>query len=250
MMRTSELSPIDPTTVNPFNPPINPNALNSGNKGISVEDVASYFKLAFNKHDSEKRILELAGEPAKLEVFKELIKNVHPLALGNVYRIYLQIRLLAKQLLKKHLIKTDPIIDKVIDALTENFYSHAHSIFYDEAVALFGKKVVKLASDDEETAIINLFDAYLELLQMHNMFSLREWIGDDLQKVLEQNGAVIQTSDSGYTFKLKMNIAQRSELPPNLNIQSPPGAPIPLIPNYPRAFNVDLVSMNWEAQSE
>jgi hypothetical protein len=246
-LKTSELSPIHPTTVNPFNPPINPAIPNSATKGISVEDVASYFKIAFNKQTDEKKILELTSDSAKLEVFKELIKNVHPLALGNVYRIYLQIRLLAKQLLIRHLKKTDETIEKVIKALTEDFYSHQHSIFYDEAVGLFGRKIIKLATESEKKAMANLFDAYSGALKMNRRFSLREWIGDELSKELVQDGAVIQSAGiPQYTYKVKMNISQRSELPPNLNIQSPPGAAIPLIPNYPRAFNVDLVSMNWE----
>ncbi len=77
MSDIAELSPIDPTTGNQFNPrdPTNP----ANQYGISVEDVAAFFELAKERGGIE-------SEPHRLEVFKLLAGNVHPLALGNVQR--------------------------------------------------------------------------------------------------------------------------------------------------------------------
>jgi hypothetical protein len=80
MMPGAELSPIDPTTGNQFNPvdPANP----QGRFGISVEDVVAYFKLAEDR-------AEIHDEAHRAQVFRELTSQVHPLALGNVQRVYI-----------------------------------------------------------------------------------------------------------------------------------------------------------------
>lgn len=253
MTKIGEISPIDPTTANQFNPLSNPQDPNSPPKGISVEDVASYFKFALkggrnNKDANEDkgRIVHLKEESSKLEVFKELTKNVNPLALGNVYRIYSQIRLLAKALLGKHLQKTDPRIGKIVNALVEEYFSHQHSIYADDAVEIFGGQIVKKANVGDEKSMLQLFQEYVKIMKIDEIFNLREFMGNDLEKDIEIDGAYIQSEFSTYVFKTKLKASQRTQLPPNINIQTPPGNPIPLIPNLPRAMNVDLISSQWE----
>lgn len=96
MSNLSELSPIDPSTANVFNPdePGNPQ-----NKiPISVEDVMAYFDLAKNKFG-----IKNDEELAKIfNKFVEANPQIHPLALGNVNRIHNLIRILARRLLKSH----------------------------------------------------------------------------------------------------------------------------------------------------
>lgn len=80
MSKIGQLSPIDPTTANPFNPPMNPqgNPADPRNrKPISVEDVQSYLNLSKDR-------VGLVSDRDRLEVFKELTKYIEPLALGNV----------------------------------------------------------------------------------------------------------------------------------------------------------------------
>ena len=117
MTQSAELSPIDPTVGNQFNPvdPRNPqNVL-----GISVEDVTAYFDLCKGKD------VGIKDERNLLEALKEMTAKVNPLALGNVQRVYLQIRMLAEKLLSLHLdSKRDAEkIKKIIEALTTKFYS-------------------------------------------------------------------------------------------------------------------------------
>lgn len=253
MTKIGELSPIDPTTANQFNPPSNPQDPNSPPKGISVEDVASYFKFALkggkdNKDatDDKGRIVHLSGEASKLEVFKELTKNINPLALGNVYRIYSQIRLLARNLLCKHLPKNDPRIGKIVNALVEEYFSHQHSLNAEDAIEIFGRQIVKKASEAEENLILQLFEEYADAMKISEIFNLREFMGEELEKPIDIDGAYIQSEYSTYILKTNLKASQRTQLPPNVNIQAPPGSPIPLIPNLPRAINVDLISSQWK----
>lgn len=253
MTKIAEISPIDPTTANQFNPLSNPQDPNSPPKGISVEDVASYFKFALkggrnNKdvNEDKGRIVHLSGEPSKLEVFKELTKNINPLALGNVYRIYSQIRLLAKTLLCKHLPKTDLRVGKIVNALVEEYFSHQHSLYVEDVIEIFGRQIVKKANEKDEKLMLQLFEEYTKVMKINEIFNLREFMGDELEKPIDIDGAYIQSEHSTYVFKTKLKASQRTQLPPNVNIQAPPGSPIPLIPNLPRAINVDLISSQWE----
>ena len=253
MTNIAEISPIDPTTKNQFNPLVNPQDPNSPPKGISVEDVASYFKFALkggrnNKDANEDkgRIVHLSGESSKLEAFKELTKNINPLALGNVYRIYSQIRLLAKTLLYKHLPKNDPRIGKIVSALVEEYFSHQHSLHAEDTIKIFGKKIVKKANEKDEKLMLQLFQKYVKFMKINEIFNLWEFIGDELEKPIDIDGAYIQSEYSTYIFKTKLKASQRTQLPPNIKIQTTPGNPIPLIPNLPRAINIDLISSQWK----
>ncbi|MEK7534768.1 MAG: hypothetical protein AAB600_05595 [Patescibacteria group bacterium] len=248
MTRISQLSPIDPTTANQFNPLLKNNDPNSPRVGISVEDVASYFKFAFKKEEDaleKARILEIKDESAKVEVFKELVKHVHPLALGNVFRIYSQIRLIGKELLEKHLSIKNPKIKSITKALAEDYYSHQQTIDLEAAKEIFGT-LVKVATPDEEKLLDQLLDEYVRDMELDKKFNLRELMGDDLEKNVTVKGAYIHSEAIIHIFETKLKITQRSELPPNVNIQVPPGGSVPLISNFPRAMNVDVVSFNWK----
>ncbi len=94
MARLGELTPVDPSTANDFNPqnPLNPAA----RIPISVEDVIAYLALAKNQ-------AELTSESTRLEVFKALTSQINVIALGNVRRVYNEIRALVDSLLKLHM---------------------------------------------------------------------------------------------------------------------------------------------------
>jgi len=165
-----ELTPIDPRTVNPFNPqdPMNPQQ----RIPISVEDVTSYFSLAKEKAG-------IKGEENTTGVLKALTSIVHPLALGNVQRIHLGIRLFAKKLLSLHM---DPEkdayeIDAIIKTLTEELYAHAYPIGRKEAKEV-GLKVKKPDNELEET-MWSLYKEYETLLKMRDAFDPHWMLGDE-----------------------------------------------------------------------
>lgn len=232
----AELSPIDPTTGNQFNPrdPTNP-----GNQyGISVEDVFAYFKLS-------EDLAKIKEEPLRLQVFQQLTQQVHPLALGNVQRVYLLIRSLAQRLLALHLPDKDAEkIGRMIQGLTTEFYSHVHAISRQEAIELLGGWV-REPLEKEAGPIKSLFDAYASTLGLRERFNLPEYMGDEPTRDLHVLGAFMETAASSYTYTTDVTVMQRPNLPEGVQVQVPPGQPIPLVGWVGRAYDYGFQRMGW-----
>jgi hypothetical protein len=242
MTEGAELSPIDPTTGNQFNPadPANP----AGRFGISVEDVTSYFALANERAG-------LSQEVSKLDVFKELTSKVHPLALGNVERVYRQIRRLATALLTTHL-EEEPNrarIDDIIKAFTEQFYSHVHAINRKEALKLLGDWV-KTPTKDEEPLILRLFNAYADTLSLREKFSVPNYMGDQPRRDLRVNGGFLETRESSFVYTTDSVVIQRPNLPPNVQVQVPAGGQIPLVPWATRSYEFAPQASSWRRNTD
>jgi len=235
-----ELSPIDPETVNPFNPLFenDPNK----RKPISVEDVASYMELA-----KDERV-GLEKQDHMLEVFKGLSAQVHPLALGNVFRALRQIRLLAEKLLKLHMDakKDKQRIETIMDTLAAELYSHHHIIGRDEAISFMGKGLVKVPTAEEEQAMWDLFEHYAEALELRTRFNLLEFLGDEAQREIVVTGAYMESENLAHVFRCNSILSATSQFPPNIQVQVPPGQPAPRIPGFPLAMSVQPVWQRWE----
>lgn len=164
MSDLSEISPIDPSTANVFNPPEPSNP--QGRIPISVEDVIAYFDLAKNKFG-------IKSDEDLTKVFVQFIEaspGVHPLALGNVNRIHNLIRLIAKRLLKSHnKPMRDDEIEKVVEYFTEKLYSHQYFIGRHEAREELGVKSVVDASVPLAKAMSDLYEAYREEMSLGEM---------------------------------------------------------------------------------
>jgi hypothetical protein len=239
-----ELSPVDPTTGNQFSPvdEINPKT----RKGISVEDVISYINLA---KDPDKVGV---NKEDILEVFRTLSESVQPLALGHVNRVHTHIRLLARKLLKLSRSKKlgDDQITKIVDTLTEQLYSHTHSIGRDEARTILGEQVLLFADDEEDNLMWDLFEEYAELMLLRERFNVKEYMSNDISKEVKVTGAVLESENLSHLFNCTSNIIQHSELPPNFQVQLQAGQPIPLIPGFPVQFSVELIKEGWEINKE
>jgi hypothetical protein len=240
MSECAELSPIDPKTGNEFNPFDTRNPLMQ--LGISVEDVAAYF--AWCKEAGIK-------EGQYIDVLKELTRQVHPLALGNVQRVYLQIRVLAEKLLFLHMDRKQNAdkIKEIIGALTTKFYSHVHAITRKEAIPLLGDWV-KPPTKEEEPVMWELFNSYAETLELRHKLNLPEILGDDPVCELKVKGAFIESKGLSQLFILELKAMQRPNLPPNVQIQAPPGQPLPLIPWVGRTYEYAIKKMGWEINDE
>ncbi len=157
MSDLSEISPIDPSTANVFNPPEPGNP--QGRIPISVEDVIAYFDLAKNKFG-------IKSDEDLTKIFVQFIEaspEVHPLALGNVNRTHNLIRLIAKRLLKSHNKPLrDDEIEKVVEYFTEKLYSHQYFIGRKEAREELGVKSVIDAPAELATAMNDLYEVYRE----------------------------------------------------------------------------------------
>lgn len=233
----SELSPIDPTTGNQFNPvdPSNPQT----RLGISVEDVAAYFKLAEDRAG-------LHDEASHLEVFKELTRNVHPLAIGNVQRIYLLIRRLAANLLALHLDPTTEKarIDRITQALSFEFYSHVHAITRSEAIELLGPWAHE-ADKEEEPQMADLFDSYVRDLHLDEPYQLPELIADNPTLDVHALGAVLETREASYDYETHLTVLQQPQFPPNVQVQFVPGQALPLAGLPVRNYQWGIRSTGW-----
>jgi len=155
MSDLSELSPIDPSTANVFNPqdPGNP----QGRIPISVEDVIAYFDLAKTKFGikSDEDLTKIFNK------FVEATPQVHPLALGNVNRTHNLIRLIAKRLLKSHKTPSrDEEVDKIVEYFTEKLYSHQYYVGRKEAKEELGVKSVVYADQTLAKTMTDLYEAY------------------------------------------------------------------------------------------
>ncbi len=155
MSDLSELSPIDPSAANIFNPvdPANPQS----RIPISVEDVMAYFDLAKNKFGI-KNEEDLSRIFAK---FVEANPQIHPLALGNINRIHNLIRVLAKRLLKSHKVKLEEEnIERVVDSFTEKLCSHQYVVGRKEAKEDLKLDTVKEADESLAKVMIDLYEEY------------------------------------------------------------------------------------------
>jgi hypothetical protein len=236
MCSGAELGPIDPTTGNQFNPrdPNNP----SNQFGISVEDVVAYFQLARERAGIE-------DEAHRAEVFRQLTSEVHPLALGNVQRVYMLIRRIAERLLALHLGEDQKdAIKRIAGGLTQEFYSHTHAISFKEASELFGDWV-RTPTEAEAPVLARLYESYAETFGLGDTFSLPEYMGDQPTRDLHVLGALIETGASSYAYSTEMTVIQRPNLPPGFQVQVPPGQPIPMVDWASRAYEQSITRMGW-----
>jgi hypothetical protein len=172
MSDLSEISPIDPSTANVFNPPdpANPQA----RIPISVEDVMAYFDLAKNKFG-------IKSDEDLSRVFTKFVDanpQIHPLALGNVNRIHNLIRILARRLLKSHktpLKETD--VDMIVDYFTEKLYSHQYFIGRKEAKEDLGLKTVVDADVALSRMMTDLWEEYNKELDFGKMWNAENELG-------------------------------------------------------------------------
>lgn len=213
MTDLAELSPIDPSTANVFNPtdPANPQS----KIPISVEDVMAYFDLAKSKFG-----IKSDAELAKIfNKFVEANPQIHPLALGNVNRIHNLIRMLAKSLLKSHKKRmTDNEIATIVDYFTEKLYSHQYFIGRREAKDDLGLKNVVNADSDLAKLMSELYEEYKKEMGLGANWNAEAELGDGRAiNTKTYKLACIENTDESNYFELileyrkgQVNIVQQT----------------------------------------
>jgi hypothetical protein len=234
----SELSPVDSSTGNQFNPVDPSNA--SARLAISVEDVRSYRDFVLNQVAAGKDAEATALTP----FIEKLVANVHPLALGNVHRVYQQVKQLAATLLELHPISSRNI-ESVVDQLTTQFYSYLHMINRNEALKILGQEHVQFAPPELAEAMDQLLQRYKGDFGVHRPFLLGAHLGDKPEESVRFVGSVVESRSWSYLFATKMRIRQQSKLPPNVQLQVPVGQSVPLIPGLPRDYQWQITEQGW-----
>jgi len=241
----SELSPIDPSTGNQFNPrdPSDPQK----RMAISVEDVRAYKSFIceqFLDPKTKKAVpFERLAETHLRPFVERLTTEVHPLALGNVQRVLMQIQQLATNLLNLHP-STNEDVSAVVEALTTRFYSHLHMINRDEAKDILGERV-EFASPDLASALDGLLRAHEDSFRLRHTFFLSSYLSGKQQAEVRFVGGAVESQAWSYLFETKATIRQHVRLPPNVQIQIPSGQPMPLIPGLPRETEVEITAQGW-----
>jgi len=241
----SELSPIDPSTGNQFNPREPTDSKTP--LAISVEDVRAYHDFVVEQLATPK---ETASETsAHLAPFlQKLATDVHPLALGNVHRVLQQIKQLAKNLLALHPIKGEDR-EAIITALTAGFYSHLHMINRQEAKQILGERV-EFASPDLVIAMDRLLRGYEEAFNLRHAFFLSKFLEGKQEAVVRFAGGVAESRSWSYLFITNGTVRQFTKLPPNVQLQLPAGQPMPLVPGLPRETQVEIQAQGWIHNAE
>lgn len=227
-----ELSPVDPSTANAFNPqdPLNP----SSRIPISVEDVRAYLNLA-------KEQAGIKSEEKTVEVFQALTKQINPIALGNVHRVYSEIRILVENLLKTHMTSEDSKlkIDQIVDALT-NKYTHDYPICRQEASEI-GLKV-STPQPEIEHLMMQLFGLYEDSLELQSPFNPEAILGDQESANFLYETAYVESLHRTDTFKqggVISRISQAPQTPPQLSRM---GVSLPPISQ----ISIKFLSREWE----
>lgn len=241
----SELSPIDPTTGNQFNPP-DPSSENPRARlGISVEDVTAYQDFISQQFGGE----EVSNE-MMLPFVTKLVEEVHPLALGNVHRVYQQIKALGKNLLDLNFEDTGEAQDKIVSDLASRFYSHVHMINRHEAKEILGDQRIKFADTELSAAMDALYVQYKKDYDLWKPYFLADKMGNDQNKEFRFVGGVVESATWSYLFDTKLNISQGSVIPANVQVQIPPGQPMPIVPGLPKQYRFDIISQGWTRNEE
>lgn len=235
MSDLSELSPIDPSTANVFNPadPTNPQA----KIPISVEDVMAYFDLAKNKFGI-KNDQELA---AIFNKFVESNPQIHPLALGNINRTHNLIRQLAKRLLKSHKVPLkEEEIRKIVDDFTEKLYSHQYFIGRKEAKEDLSIKSVIFADSNLAKAMTDLYEEYKNEMELGALWNPENELGiNAVQNKKDYKIAFIESTKLSNYFQLSIDYRKQQV---NMAQQTPQG-PIQ-IPQEQVAWKV--IGQGWK----
>jgi hypothetical protein len=216
LTRMSELGPVDPSVTNDFNPvdKLNPKR----RVPISVEDVDAFLDLAKEKGG-------LVSENSKLEVFKILTSQVDAMALGNVNRVYAQVRFLVDKLLTLHLDKDKEAakIEKIKKALTEE-YTHDYTITRDEA-KLIGLPVAAPDSSLEDL-ILKLHKCYSDALKLEIPFNPDAILGTTASSDVDLRMGFIESSVKSYVYVYAANLSRPTVQPVPTQIQ---GVPAPVL---------------------
>jgi len=217
MSDLSEISPIDPSTANIFNP-VDPNNPQS-RIPISVEDVMAYFDLAKNKFG-------IKNDEDLTKIFNKFIEanpQIHPLALGNINRTHNLIRVLAKRLLKSH---NNPMdhdkIDRIVDDFTEKLYSHQYFIGRKEAKNDLGLDTVQFADDSLSKSMSELYEEYKEEMGLNaTTWNPEEELGANaVQNKIDYKVAYIESTELSNYVQLSIEYKKQQV---NITQQTPQG---------------------------
>ncbi|MGV8126315.1 MAG: SDH family Clp fold serine proteinase [Methanothrix sp.] len=206
MGRKAELGPIDPT--------LSRKSVGGANippQDISVEDVnsfVSFIRDTANVNDQE----------AVAQLLNGLISQVGPLNLGSVNRQSNHIRMVSRKLLTTRNEKIDESkLNTVIETLIEKIYFHGHAIARREANDI-GLKV-EFSEGELERLMWDLYLVYEEVMKLNEPLDPVNSLQKQEQMVLPDLPiALIESAEMLHVFRINIDLKNKRQAPPNLNL--------------------------------
>lgn len=210
MSRLGQLSPIDPSITSPLGPMVQvPNQPGQSQVlPVSVEDAIGFINLA-------TKAVGLKEERSILAVFDRLSSQVHPLALGAVYRSREQIGALADRLLSFHMKdeKQKEERDRIVTRLTRELGSHDYLIGRTEAKAFLKLNVIDTDPGIEQK-MLALFNEYSTLLDLRVPYNPEGFLGANQKAIGNFNRAIVETTELTHVFRTVKEVQRvKAQLP-------------------------------------
>lgn len=217
MSRLGQLSPIDPSITSPLGPTVQVPSQPGQQQVIpvSVEDVIGFIDLATKQAG-------LKEERSLLAVFDRLSSQVHPLALGSVYRSREQIIALADRLLVFHMAGDDQKEERerIVTRLTRELGSHDYLIGRTEAKTYLKLNVID-GGTDLERKMLALFAEYEALVELRHPYNPDFFLGSNGSATGTFNRAIVETTELTNVFRTVKDVQR-------LQVQVP-GTPGPSV---------------------
>lgn len=207
MTAAGTLSPIDPSITQPLNPVIEVAPGQRQIVSLSVESVAGFKDLVMEDWG-------LVAEQEKATAFQHLANRVHPIALGDVFRVRQQIDLLARKLLTAHRNDEDDIT-RIVHTLSKGLGSHDYIISRREARELLGPQVAPVDQELEDLVwdLYKDYSEYMELTKPHNAgilyHELNSKVGKQQQgpKKVTTIAALVESTYASNPFEVDRSIS-------------------------------------------
>ncbi len=161
MTKQAVLGPIDPSVNGPLNPSYQTAPNQKSTFPVSVEHVNAYIEMA-------KKDFGITDESNMTNILLNLSEKIHPLTLGQVYKIKAQIQMMARNLLKWQNLDKDKEY-AIINFLCSESGSHDYSIRRKEAAENLGLPI-EIPSEETDKIIREIFKSISEEMELENPF--------------------------------------------------------------------------------
>ncbi len=214
MTPMGQLSPIDPSVYHPLGPLVEIPGHPPGIAPVNVEDVNGYIQLA-------REEVRLRNQTSMTRALELLAGKVNPLVLGAIQRSRAQIAFLASTLMS-HYMDDDGRIERTVEVLTRQRFSHDYIIGRREAKETLGLNVVE--PDDVLTdLILSLFGAYSGIMELDTPYHPETLLGKNDAATGSFVRGVIESQDLTHAFQTtkevkRVEVAQPGQ-PPTIGYQ-------------------------------
>lgn len=200
---------------------------------ISVEDIISYLQFGRERGG-------LSDQAALSQMISDLGGDLNPQFLGNMYRMYLYIRSVAKKLIKSRNEDLDAVAeDRIIEMLAEKSYTHGHGIGPSE-----GREIglpIDRAEGELLDAIRQLSEEYVTLFEFDVPFETPA-LQPGESKSMHLLQASLESTEKMHVYDSDVTIKTVYSLPQQLNIQVAPNI------NFPPNINPNALSQTAHQQ--